>query len=277
VCWVCGMCSGSILMENIILNQYFVFAIALNVVRSHVFVHASVHTPCFLKSSTVSIPTPSCNDYAAFIAAYAELCRDAPYQKCLDKEMQLAQKQDQNMSNSSSDPKRKQAATGTLVEETQRELQGQKHTSAIKFDSKSSAFISSVPLLSSSTSDAMTLPAKTSLLTDQAAAAAAIVKGDGSSSFGSSRCSALYSSFSSSSLSFAQQQRTSSQPRRSATSLASLLGGYSFLSGAPASSVSERVSDSSDTKALSSSLSSASSSSSSMSTPGLLVERMADL
>lgn len=245
----------------------------------------------FWASSSAKIPTPPCNDYAAFVAAYAELCRDAPHQKVLDNDVQsilaeetqrelqgqrqksesrpscfpsapsslsstsaLVMHRDKGQPNSNPLTKRKQAADGILVEETQREMQGQNQKSKVTFSSNLSSFPSASPSLSSISN----LVTKNSKATSQAASATTRAQSNDSRAFGSSQSFASASSFTS--LSSWQRQDEEEEaavhPLRSAISLTSLLGGNSFGDSAAISSASNFETASSDTETSSSSSSS---------------------
>ncbi len=186
---------------------------------------------------------------------------------------QHRQHQYQSHPSSSSDPERQHAATVTFVEETQRELQGQKQKTAFRVDLKTLSFPSVVSSLSSSTSVATTSVKKSKLVVREATATA-IAMDDVIQlpAFGSSQGSASSSIFSSSSSNL-QPRRTALQPPHSATSLASLLGVDSYFGGTPTSLASNLVATSFDTKAMPSPFGF---SSSSKSAAGM-VERMADL
>jgi hypothetical protein len=201
---------------------------------------------------TAKIPTPSCKDYAAFVAAYVQLSSDAPYQKFLDKEQQFEQQQDQSHAHSVpfSDlfPKHQQATTGTLVEETQRELQGLNRQLAVQYDLNPLIFPSALTPLSSIPD--VSVVARRLEETAKAAFTTAIAAGS-DSLIGSRRGSPSMHSFSSPPSSL-QKQWTASQPPRSAVSLTSLLGENLFSGGTATSSTLDAPLSSSSTSSKSS-------------------------
>jgi hypothetical protein len=171
-----------------------------------------------------------------------KLTRDAPSRKFQIKEQQIKQPQDQQQAKiqvQQQQPSHKNLASINLVhehtqaacilvEETQREMQGQKQDSAFEFDSNTSPFLSaSSPL--SPIPDLQTRDSKQAVM---GASATATAERKDSPMFESCRNGDSMSESSSLTPSSSQQQRSASQPLRSVISLTSLLGVNSFF-GSP--------------------------------------------